>query len=38
VNSNADKERERIAKFLAEYPYGYQDENGIDLSSPPIFE
>lgn len=32
VSSHDDNTREQIDRFLTEYPYGYQDENGIDLS------
>ena len=30
--NNDDNARKQIEKVLTEYPYGYQDENGIDLS------
>ena len=32
MRTDADKAQETIEKYLNEYPYGYQAENGIDLS------
>ncbi len=32
VGTEADKLQSEIQKYIREHPYGYQDENGIDLS------
>ena len=32
MTANADNAQGRIETYLREHPYGYQDENGIDLS------
>ena len=32
MGTDADKGQKAIEKYLNEHPYGYQDENGIDLS------
>ena len=32
VSSKSDNSREHVEQYLSEHPYGFQDENGIDLS------
>jgi hypothetical protein len=32
VGTEADKLLNEIQQYIREHPYGYQDENGIDLS------
>ena len=32
MSTNPDKSQEQLKKSLNEHPFGYQDENGIDLS------
>lgn len=32
VGTEADKSQNEIQQYIREHPYGYQDENGIDLS------
>jgi hypothetical protein len=32
VENDRDKTQKTLEKYLNDHPYGYQDENGIDLS------
>jgi hypothetical protein len=32
VDPKSDATREQVAKYVAEHPYGSQDENGIDIT------